>query len=83
MTVPRAVFLYERVIVMIEDAMVHYGPKGNFRALGAYLQRCKELREKLANAETPEEVDAIERELEECRKRYMESKVETAVKIDE
>lgn len=68
---------------MIEDAMVHYGPKGNFRALGAYLQRCKELREKLAKAQTPEETDAIERQLEEVRKRYMESKVETAVMMND
>ena len=49
---------------MIEDAMLHRGPRMPDRALGNFVKRIRELRKRLEKAQTQEEIDAIAAELE-------------------
>ena len=79
---PCRFYYFERMITMVEDAMLHH-TRRNFEAVGAHLKRCRELREKLNKAETPEEVAEIEAELEAERRAFNSmSQTETAVKTN-
>ena len=65
---------------MIEDAMLRHDPKHGYEELRAYIKRCRELRKKMEDAKTPEEVAEIEAELEEQHRAFRsEHRTETAV----
>lgn len=67
----------------IEDAMVHH-ERRSLDDFKAYFDRCKELRAKLAAAQTPEEVSEIEAELEKEKRAFnSENHIETAVKTND
>ena len=61
-------YLAERIDTMIEDCMLHREP-GTF-SLRAYIDRLRELRKKLDAARTPEEIDKIKAELDECHRDF-------------
>ena len=63
--------------------MLHHEPKHRYKDLRDYVRRCRELRAKLAKAQNPEEITAIQAELEEVRRAFLlKGQTETAVKID-
>ena len=57
--------------------MLRHGPRRMDDALKAFVMRCRELREMLDKAQTPEEVDAINRQIDESRKAFEESRVKS------
>lgn len=78
MTVSLAVFHFEGVDNVIEDAMLHHEPRRTSKALRTFVKRCRELRVKLDKAKTPEEIKAIEAELDACKREFVDSCFETA-----
>ena len=62
--------------------MLHHEPRQIDDAIRTYINRCRELRLKLGKAQTPEEVEAIRRELDECRNAF-EHHMETAVETND
>ena len=61
----------------LEDAMLRRSPQGRRKELDEFVRRCRELREKLDKAQSPDEVDAINAELDRLREEFFTEGVNT------